>query len=861
MTTYNEYPRNSEDVQEDRPLLNGDENSFHETEYDDQDVPYVYRILAPLKRPETLRPLERLLLIVSLVLLLLFAIFAGLYAGARAKFNRSHDNPNASDAVCTTPECVLTASQLLHSIDSSVNPCDDFYSFSVGTWLKEHPIPGDAGLFGMAQKIGVDNAQVMHKYLVDDEDDQPSILVHASTPEEASNLGKLRDFYQSCVDSKAQDKAGAAPLVDIVAELKRHLFDQADGRDTLMGSLTRNLWSGDMEQQGIYVEQPVVPPNRPPARHPPSEKPTPLPPRKGRQAGLTRSLAWAHSRGLPALFDWFVEGEPVHDPTKGTAYLGPEGLGFPDKVYYEDEDEVVFYKKSVTEALSLLDEAEKSQHIAQGNEVRGSKKQDIAKLAELVVDFETYLARITPEGEDLEDPVGTYNPTTVTALTYQFPSIDWPTYLSALTHKIPKSIIVQSPHYIQRLDALVSRTKTEVLSAYFAWTAIRTFGLQLGPNVALRRPVDALDRRAKGVDPDAKEDRDTVCFAATNEALGLLAGHFYLKDAFSSRARTIASNIIDSIIQAFKSRLPELAWLDPKTRSKAEVKANAIRIKVGWPLSPNTTDASAIQEYYKDLSVDKSDYFGNVARSLARGAKRTWASVERPLDTQTWDMIPSEVNAYYNPGGNEIVFPAGILQPQYFSEHWPSYLQYGAFGNVAGHELSHAFDPSGRLFDEKGRLSDWWTNETAQAFNKRRDCLIDQYEQYTIPDGKGGQQHLRSKFTIGEDVADAGGMAQSYRAWQDSLRTGGQAALDANPLLPGLPYTREQLFFVAFGIGWARNIRTQEAIRRLRTDEHSATKYRVIGTLSNNPDFARAFGCKAGIDRMARSEEQRCSIW
>jgi predicted metalloendopeptidase len=528
----------------------------------------------------------------------------------------------------------------------------------------------------------------------------------------------------------------------------------------------------------------------------------------------------------------------------------------PDKVYYDDKDEIKFYRERLIEAFQIVNEEEhKAWKTPRMNE------KDVIELAKAVVEFEKGIAAITPEGEDLEDPLQTYNPTTIASLSYSFSAIDWPTYLAALTVRVPKEVIVQSPDFVKRLDALVSRTRSEVVNAYLAWTIVRSYGLQLGPAIGLRKPLDRLDRRSKGVDEDVKEDRATSCFAQTNDALGYLTGHFYVQEAFSNRARAIASDIIDNIISSFKARLPELDWLDPKTRGKAIVKADAIRIKVGWPLSPNTTDGDAIQKHYEDLKVDAKDYFGNVARSDRRLSKRNWAGVGRKLDVERWDMIPSEVNAYYNPGGNEIVFPAGILQPSYFSEFWPSYMQYGAFGNVAGHELSHAFDPSGRLYDEKGRLHDWWTNETAAAFNERRDCLIDQYAQYTIPNGKGGVEHLRSRFTIGEDVADAGGMAQSFRAWSDLYAKGGKEVEEANPLLPGLSYTREQLFFIAFARGWARNIRVQEAVRRLRTDEHSNTMYRVIGTLSNNKDFARVWGCKAGRDRMARSDEQRCSIW
>lgn len=867
MASSQQYGRPStDDVDENRPLLHNDDDLEEYGEQENQ--PFHHRFLAQLKQlkdPKSLRPLEIVLLAISLLFILLFIIFVSLYATTKSRID--HGSPDkqlplpGGENVCTSKHCVLTAGDLLRSIDTTVDPCDDFYHFSVGGWLNDHPIPADAGVYGMAQKIGDDNARLMKKFL-EEEDDGPTIFKHSKDDVDKRNIAKLRSFYQSCMDTSSQDKVGAKPVLDVVLDLWELLTkgEKKDDMDNFDFSAMFIPTIDNKELNGIYIDEPVIPPNRPPARHPPTEKPRPLPPRDGRQRGFTEALASAHSQGLPALFEWFTEGEPVKDPKHGTAYLSPSGLGFPDKVYYDDTDELEFYEERIEESFSLFLEAREKDMNSQKKKHKPTKEH-VKEMAKLVVEFERNIAKITPDGEDLEDPIATYNPTTISSLSYTFSGIDWPTYLAALTVRVPKKVIVQSPNFLKRLDALVSRTKTEVLGAYLTWTVLRTFGLQLGPNVPLRKPIDALDRRSKGVEDDVKEDRSTICFAATNDALGYLSGHFYVQEAFSIRARNIATSIIDSIIGAFKSRLPELDWLDPKTRRKAEVKADAVKIKVGWPLSPNTTDAIAIEKYYADLKVDKKDYYGNVARKLQRDAKRQWASVERQLDPESWDMIPSEVNAYYNPSANEIVFPAGILQPSYFSEYWPSYLQYGAFGNVAGHELSHAFDPNGRLFDENGKLHDWWTNDTAKAFNERRDCLIDQYSNYTIPNGKGGKEHLRGRFTIGEDVADAGGMAQSFRAWKTTLKEGGQEALDANPLLPGLDYSREQLFFVAFAMGWARNIRIQEAVRRLRTDEHSATKFRVIGTLSNNADFAEVWGCKPGKDRMARSEEERCAIW
>ncbi|KDN36661.1 zincin [Tilletiaria anomala UBC 951] len=847
--------------------------------------------IAPLAEPERLRPLEKALLLLALVLFLLTSVFVGLFAGAQHKLAHSappwsspwpsptpsppnkpgHSEPpvdNHPPETCFTRDCVLTASDILRGIDESFDPCDDFYSFAVNGWLSSHPIPADAGLFGAGQYVAATNAKVVQKLL------EAAPSKPRSKDFDERSLTKLKGFYNSCMDPQSQDKYGNEPLLEILEEIS-FLFSKRDTRKVkkhaFFASLTDQLENpneADLVLQGEKAYRDPLPPNIPPGRSPrphlPSDKPGPLPPAPGgansRQARFTRTLAWVHSRGLPALFQWTIDGDYGKDPQLGTPALFAGGLGLPDTEYYEDKDELEFYGNVIEQALFALRAEMKQTILTQGEGMGEGKigkkelpsKEAIRHLTNQVVKFEQSLANITPSSTDA-DPSSSYNPTNLTILSYSMRSIEWPSYFSALAVRPPRVVILNDPSFVTRLDSLISRTQDEVLEAYLLWTAIRSLGLNLGPGASLRKPADRLDRRAKGVDPDAEEDRLTTCLASLNQALGFMTGRFFVQEAFSAEAKAKAESIVVGIVEAFKSRLPELDWLDEKTRSYAREKADAVRVKVGYPdRYPNTTNASAIFNFYADLNVHEDDYFGN---------RRQWSYTDRVLNPARWDMYTSEVNAYYNPGGNEIVFPAGLLQPPYFSMSWPDFMQYGAFGTTAGHELSHAFDPAGRLYDKDGYLRDWWSKDTTAEFNKRKECLLAQYGNYTISDGKGGQLHLNAKLSIGEDVADGGGIEQSFRAWWHSLQSGGDAAAARNALLPGVKYTREQLFFIAYGLAWARNIRTEEGIRRLRTDEHSPTKYRVIGPVSNSRSFAAAFGCKAGVDRMARSDSERCEIW
>ncbi|KAJ1025349.1 hypothetical protein NDA13_004162 [Ustilago tritici] len=854
---------------------------------------------APLAKPEDLRPLERFLVILSVALLLLAAIFIGLFVGSQYKLAHrpaspapvpgpGNPNPDPPEGdICTSKDCVLAASELLRSIDETVNPCDDFYAFATNNWLKAHPIPADAGLFGTGQYVLAENAKIIRQ-IIDDAPSAQALELEASegnsltdgqAEADKRNLAKLKGYYESCIDTKAQDKLGSKPLLDVLDHL-RALFEAHDAKDlnTDFEVSDERVEVSRFHVQPDETEKPV-PPNQPPGRspkpHPPRESPRPAPPSGKRQKGLTDALAWAHSRGLPAFFELNIDGDAVKDPTAATPWFFPSGLGLPDQAYYEDKDEIEFYKKVVSQGLRTYDEEAKhksDEHVSKKKETKKGKKDKknkkgkksrpaLAPFADQVVEFERLLADITPDSEEIYDPVASYNPVNSMTLPYIFASISWSAYFSALTVRTPTRVILASPRFVTSLDALISRTKTEVLEAYIVWTAIRELGTALGPSVKLRAAAERLERYTKGVDPDAKEDRETVCLGDLNAALGFMAGRYFVREAFQGESKKRVEEIIYSVIAAFKSRLPELDWLDEKTRKKAQEKADAIRVMVGYPTSPNTTDAVSVANFYADLPVDGKNYFANRLASATRMAKRDWAQVGSKLNSEAWDMFPAEVNAEYSPQGNYILFPAGIMQPPYFHVSWPSYLQRGAFGAVAGHELSHAFDPDGRLYDKDGYLRDWWTEATAHEFQQRQTCLANQYHSYTVLNGKGGVLHLRSNFTKGEDVADAGGLAQSYRAWKDELKQGGEVVEAANALLPGLGYTREQLFFIAYGVSWARNIRTSEQVKRIRTDPHSPTKYRVNGVLVNMPEFGDAFGCKAGKDKMAKRKEERCSMW
>jgi endothelin-converting enzyme len=285
--------------------------------------------------------------------------------------------------------------------------------------------------------------------------------------------------------------------------------------------------------------------------------------------------------------------------------------------------------------------------------------------------------------------------------------------------------------------------------------------------------------------------------------------------------------------------------MDKTSAKAAQKKAEALIPKVGYPLTPNTTDADSLARWYGRLDIKEKDFFGNILSSTLLEEQRTWAGLGRQRDRQTWEMYPQTVNAYYSPPDGEIVFPAGILQPPFYSHAWPAHLKYGAFGAVAAHELTHAFDNSGSQYDENGRLRDWWTNSTVKAFEERAACIARQYSKYYVYDAEGKKVYVNGNLTNGEDIGDSG-LAQAHLAWKSLSSSSATASAPQDIKLPGLDFTPDQLFFLAYARVWAQLTRPATAVSRVRTDPHSPPYWRATGTLRNLKAFHEAFGCKAG---------------
>ncbi|CAO3591515.1 unnamed protein product [Absidia cylindrospora] len=567
---------------------------------------------------------------------------------------------------------------------------------------------------------------------------------------------------------------------------------------------------------------------------------------------LTRAIATLIKNDVNPLFDLFIDSDATH-PENNALQVMQSGLTLPSKEYYKNDDITEAMHKTVAETMDL---------VFAGTKDFGWNKKRADEAAKLVVTFEKKLASISDDYEDLMDPVATYNPRTLSQLAKLSPSIDWDlliSYLQPSASPHQDSIIVTSPTFLANVSTeLLEKSSPGAIWTYLTWRTIRGYVDALGED--LRKPSDRLLAKIQGTNAKVTQPRWETCLQQVDNSLGFMAGRLFVQQKFGGNAKERADDFINSIKQVFVDRLPDLEWLDDATRAKAVQKVDKLISKIGYPTkTPNIKSPVSLSEYYSGLHVSGDDYFGNFQASRQFDVKKEWQKVGTETDKSQWLMNPQEVNAYYNPTINEIVFPAGILQNPFFSGDYPDYLNYGGIGVVVGHELTHGFDSMGRHYDGNGRLVEWWTNSTSAAFDEKADCFVKQYSNFTMDAGHGEKIHVKGKQTLGENLADNGGLGEAYLAWKQRYDSDRQCKKYNNQRLPGLDdLTPNKLFFVNFGRVWCNKMTEERAKQRVLTDEHSPPKWRVNGAVQNSQHFAEVFQCPSGSPM---NPKHKCELW
>ncbi|KAG0368779.1 hypothetical protein BGX24_002699 [Mortierella sp. AD032] len=461
---------------------------------------------------------------------------------------------------------------------------------------------------------------------------------------------------------------------------------------------------------------------------------------------LSKTLAKLFNQGLAGLIDVAVIVDPT-DPLAHSLQVKEVKLGLPSKEYYKDVQTVLTYRSIIAQMFHIvLGEEDVALRTLPFTDADVAHEWNAA--AKVVVDLETQLAAIGTELFDQFDPVKSNNPRTIAQLSALVPSLDW-TLLFAET----------------LIQTVLQATTLKTLRLYFAWVVIK----DLGPNLGLlyRRPLQVLNAVIAGTAPELQPPRWKDCVVAINTNLGDMAGYFFIQEFFKGSSRQSVVSIIDSLLQTYAQIFTTLPWLDEPTRTGALQKVQAIQKLIGYSTdSPNVASPISLLSYYFNLTISKSDHFGNQHRYAVWSKALERSQLNDSVNQKKMEESPQIVDAFYLGPTNHIIFPAGILQPPFFHVDNPEYLNYGAMGVAAGHEITHGFDNMGRNYDSAGRVKNWWTDMTEKTFNEKAQCFVDQYGNFTIKGPDGKDYKVNGQLTLGENIADNGGLEHAYSTWQ-----------------------------------------------------------------------------------------------
>ncbi len=542
------------------------------------------------------------------------------------------------------------------------------------------------------------------------------------------------------------------------------------------------------------------------------------------RAGVERMIGRLHEAGINVPFV-LVGMQDLHDPTRVIAHVAAGGLGMPDRDYYLKPE------KRFAEAREKYRE-----HVAKMFELAGAKPAEAKQASATVFAFEKRLAEVSLDNVALRDPHQQDHKTSFADLQKMAPDFAWAAYFDAA--KLPRADLnVTQPKFVARFDEELKSTPVAQWKTYLEWHVLDAAADSLSTPFA----VENWNFNGKYLTGATEmKPRWKRCAEATDSQLGDALGRKYVEKYFPPEAKARMLDMVKNIQLAMKDTIEGLDWMTDETRKKALEKLAAFDRKIGYPDK---------WKDYAGVTITRASYWDDVVAASKWNVADNRQQVGKPVDRARWNMTPPTSNAYYNPLMNEIVFPAGILQPPAFDMNATDAVNYGAIGVVIGHEISHGFDDQGAQFDAKGFLANWWTPADEEKFKARGQCVVDQFEGYFIEPGI----HHNGKLVLGESIGDLAGAKIAYRAYEKSRQGKGP-----EPTIDG--FTPEQQFFLAWGQWRGDEIRPETQRTMVQGDPHPIAKYRVNGPLSNLPEFQQAFACKAGAP-MVREGKDRCEVW
>lgn len=697
------------------------------------------------------------------------------------------------DGVCKTSDCITSAARIIENMDSTAQPCSNFYQYACGGWLKKNIIPETSSRYSNFDILR-DELEVVLKDVLEKEN---------SSDIEA--VKKAKTLYRSCINETAIDSRGGRPLIDILPTFSDW-------------PVTSDNWDHDYGLNWI----------------------------------AEKSIGELNAQyGKRVVLNFFV-GTDDKNSTQHIIHIDQPSLGLPSRDYYECSG---VYKEACSAYVDFMISVAKL--IRQERNLTVNETQISIEMRR-VMDLETEIANATTKADDRNDPLLLYNKMTLSDVQKNFSleinqkQFNWLAFINTIMSVVnisiedTENVIVYAPEYLTKLKSVINKYTAREIQNYMSWRYIMDM-------------VNSLSRDYKDTRNNFRKvlygtTSDTAiwrrCANYVNGNMENAVGRLYVAEAFAGDSKHMVQEMIAQIREVFVHTLEELTWMDAETKKKAEEKAIAIKERIGYP-DDIMTDNAKLNAEYKELKYKEEEYFENMIENLKFTQKERLKKLREQVDKEEWISGAAVVNAFYSANRNQIVFPAGILQPPFFSASQPQSLNFGGIGMVIGHEITHGFDDNGRNFNENGDLVDWWTQQSAKNFKKQSECMVYQYGNFTW-DLAGGQ-HLSGINTLGENIADNGGIRQAYRAYQNYVKKTGE-----EKLLPGIDFNHKQLFFLNFAQIWCGTYRPEYAVNSIKTDVHSPGKFRVLGTLQNTQEFSDAFKC---TNTQYMDPEKKCRVW
>ncbi|NXX75600.1 NEP protein, partial [Urocolius indicus] len=697
------------------------------------------------------------------------------------------------DGICKTSDCIKSAARILENMDTTAEPCADFYQYACGGWLKKNVIPETSSRYSNFDILR-DELEVVLKDVLD-----------TSSSNDIAAVQKAKTLYRSCINETAIDSRGGSPLISLLPNVSDWPV-----ATTNWNSSYGTAWTAET------------------------------------------AIAQLNSRyGKKVLINFFV-GTDDKNSSAHIIHIDQPGLGLPSRDYYECTGA---YKEACSAYVDFMVSVAKL--ILQERNISFSENEVSAEI-ERVMDLEKEIANATTKSEDRNDPLLLYNKMTLAQLQNNFSLeinnkvFNWSKFINDIMSTVQinientEHVVVYDPEYLIKLKSVLTKYTPRDLQNYMAWRFIMDLVNSLSQDYKETR--NAFRKALYGTTSETAAWRR--CANYVNANMENAVGRLYVEAAFAGDSKHVVEEMITDIRDVFIKTLEELTWMDAETKQKAEQKAIAIRERIGYP-DEIVTDDNKLNSEYQELNYKEEEYFENIIQNLVFTQKKRLKKLREEVDKEEWISGAAVVNAFYSASRNQIVFPAGILQPPFFSASQPKSLNYGGIGMVIGHEITHGFDDNGRNFNENGDLVDWWSEESARNFKELSQCMVYQYGNYSW-DLAGGQ-NLSGINTLGENIADNGGVRQAYRAYENFVKKHGK-----EKLLPGLDMNHKQLFFLNFAQIWCGTYRPEYAVNSIKTDVHSPGKFRVIGSLQNSPEFSEAFSC---TEANYMDPAKKCRVW